>query len=1247
MPINKNPSDVKSGPGKRVPPKEVKPALEGVTGTPAFGTPGADITGTAQALQNWMRAQNDSTSAALAAHVTDTHNAHPASAISFESPDDLYDGNSLDDALGEIAGAIPPKPPTVGTVASWTTLTGVPDWGVLKLNDASLIDQGTLISTNNPREIFPYYYRPPTPAMDTAEGFEEVGWDQNSDYVWNSGLTNFVTLEGVGPGEAHAGGYTRPGAAPSEPVFRTTRLMFRRGVVDATYGKPGRLEATISGTLYPADQGVLALIHWPAGTGGGIPDIPDFLAQPLLDRCIAALVVGQGLLGAGCSSEVGDGDAGGIFDLGRDALEEYDPFAFPGRATGQYNLAEIHAGVDALNGVALKPPFDDFNATGVPGAVRDLNSTVPAAGQVRLGTDPQADEGTLSYGIPILGGDSTAYNPAPPAYTTSIPALAHLIVGNSIVQSVLGGDSNFFGYRLPYLKDYSTLKWTPQGVDPRTTREQFRFWDRKTPSTTTTKDGTDISAGLVTAGNYGDPFDEDYWPYQVARYRHEFLMPSIAATGEKDDIGTYWLIHFKKERDFEAFVRDGVMPWDATAPYEVWGISLVDTTDIEEDANVVNQETSTTVPAPQGVAPDYGYTAEPYHVLRDTMLQSPGLPALPGFDPQLDWAGGIVPVADNIMWVSGVAYFVPIAPLGGGGVAADTRFPLSMSVISNLPHGFFDTNYRTDPNTLTGIPGVAPAVISSPAPFFVGWASWAWDQEPGLPGQSSMNWVATVPAGVGPSDEIGIAVDNRLQRIEVPFTFISRDATLANRFTDADGPTETDQFHWNDHAAATDFTPYGDNAFPAFSRNLETRCFLRRPLNHTTPDTSTEPFSIPSGHGIKFNKVPDQTILYHSTRFNSTDLLGEFGNIQVLPIVYPPPGIPLAVFPQLSTSGKDTQERFLDEVYRYRTLFGPGIVTVPGAGYTAQAVASLNGPGMGGWFGGGIETPVQISIVTSVGAWELESWLRMSENVFPIGTWPTNFGLQVTGLPDRNPPLSEGNKYQVPSAGILQFPQQDFSVITLRPNFGDDTLGFPQPDYTGIPGPLTYTRCFDADFSRSGTPEGVVGDSHVYLRFDGIQLEDFEFVAPGPGAMNAADAGFALYLKVPGMTTWMDLGRVDGAGPSKQDATKDGAGCQVVGPHTLNGVDAETGYVYCQVKAHVGPAATLFKSLGTGVAGITGEVPVLVKIEANDGAVNYNLESLRTGTRTFSGVPEEGLPSGDVRGIIGARVIRPSAAESA
>jgi hypothetical protein len=189
-------------------------------------------------------------------------------------------------------------------------------------------------------------------------------------------------------------------------------------------------------------------------------------------------------------------------------------------------------------------------------------------------------------------------------------------------------------------------------------------------------------------------------------------------------------------------------------------------------------------------------------------------------------------------------------------------------------------------------------------------------------------------------------------------------------------------------------------------------------------------------------------------------------------------------------------------------------------------------------------------------------------------------------------------------------------------------------------------RAVDAAFSHSGSPLSVVGDTSVVLRIDGITLEDIRYLAPGPGGLT--DNRLVVEIKVPGLTTWMDVGRQDGGGPSKQDMFADGAGCMVVGNETYDFQDPVTGYMGCYVKVHLGPVASLFANTGAlsvytvgGDAG--GEVPLLLRVRMDVGVKDrYDLEHIYSGGGVFEVPRKPGASPNAVRGLFGIRLVHPT-----
>jgi len=240
--------------------------------------------------------------------------------------------------------------------------------------------------------------------------------------------------------------------------------------------------------------------------------------------------------------------------------------------------------------------------------------------------------------------------------------------------------------------------------------------------------------------------------------------------------------------------------------------------------------------------------------------------------------------------------------------------------------------------------------------------------------------------------------------------------------------------------------------------------------------------------------------------------------------------------------------------------------------------------------------------------------------------------------------------------GVLLHPQTNYTGY--YPLGGTHFVGA-QPDYSGagyINGVRYYIRALDLNFAHylhTTTPPGtskvrrLEGSSTFTLRLDGVTLENFAFSAPGPGKTNKT--GYSIMLKVPGLTTWMDAGRPDGAGPSKQDTLLDGAGCLVLGPDSYDFVDPVTKLVGCYIRINVGPMATLFRNTGTkggtytDTTGVTGETsanecPVLVRVGMDFFSRQFDLRFLYSGGSFFGGANPD-LAPGSVRGLVGISVV--------
>ena len=181
-----------------------------------------------------------------------------------------------------MGGLVPPRPPTVGNWKTYLDFVGIPDWGLLKLFDEDKIGQGFVHQDNKGYAVYPYYLSLDTKNWVDLPPNEERGADLSSDPMFNV-YDNVYSGGGNGEQGSHAGGFERGGN-----IIETFNVI--KGNVDEW--------CVISGSLFPADRGTLALFHIPAeGTLDSI-------------ECVAALNCGQGIED-GC-----DGETGGIWNYG-------------------------------------------------------------------------------------------------------------------------------------------------------------------------------------------------------------------------------------------------------------------------------------------------------------------------------------------------------------------------------------------------------------------------------------------------------------------------------------------------------------------------------------------------------------------------------------------------------------------------------------------------------------------------------------------------------------------------------------------------------------------------------------------------------------------------------------------------------------------------------------------------------------------------------------------------------------------
>lgn len=121
----------------------------------------------------------------LDAHVDNPTGAHAATAISVENTyDRYYLAPNVQGSLDELAALVPPTMGGVGSAGvAWlgSSNSGVPDWGILKLNDGALSFTGNVGADS--RWVYPYYYRAPICA--SGVGMTGTGLQTATDPTFN------------------------------------------------------------------------------------------------------------------------------------------------------------------------------------------------------------------------------------------------------------------------------------------------------------------------------------------------------------------------------------------------------------------------------------------------------------------------------------------------------------------------------------------------------------------------------------------------------------------------------------------------------------------------------------------------------------------------------------------------------------------------------------------------------------------------------------------------------------------------------------------------------------------------------------------------------------------------------------------------------------------------------------------------------------------------------------------------------
>jgi hypothetical protein len=1123
----------------------------------------------------------------LDAHVENPTGAHPASAISILDPYTRYFmGPNVEGALNELAALVPPPMGGVGSEGvAWlgSTNVGTPDWGILKLWDGILPFTGNTAA--NARAVYPYYYRAPVTA--SGYGLTGTGVEPATDPTFNVFDPGVPAYTGGGNGAVHAGFVTLTVGYP------TWRIL-------SAIAAPA---AVVSGIVSPSDRGVLALVKWPSTAE---PDpAPAGNVSDIQNRCVAALLLGKGILDNGCDGEPGGvfeessgstrafgdfknvADPGAPYDLTIDLsgiggpavpvvfsavvgapatpYEFTDPGGAPATAMQNFALAVntlfypgliyvepsgtnanvyVRVAGSVGNTVTLTSSVGGITATGCGGGVDAVSSPYNfpgrAAGQYHL------DE--IHTGSSVTLGADPFFNPAagqvrlltdPAAVTFSPATVAGGLPIFGATNSAIGTSTSVPG--LPfnvgggtagnffaYRLPYLKDYSVASGLIYTPVAEKTRFTTKLAPA----------SAGALTqAGDYDD-FTTDFWAYQIARYRHRFDLALGAAATRAD--GNYALVHFKKEAYFEAYVRDGIVP----ASDQLWSVNLVQWTGNVAPYDLL-ENLVTSVPGASAANP-----VNRSEIFEDNNGAAPIAPAASSFT--ITETGAL-----TTMFSSGIEYYVPIE------VTTVNDPNIDITALSFTYNGVFNRGYRSHDTVPVAGPlsGDNRAYALNQNLLFVSLASFSFEGTETVPPTSTIitgsPGVTTFPAGLG---------EIRRQRVEFGYA----DLTPAATVDPAVGDTASYNFVAPGFGKGINFT--GDPNYPVFTTDAKVRLFLRRPL---VVDGVTG-YSQPSA-GATVPNSSGNTVLYHSMQEGTATIKVPYGN----------PSNPVL---RGVSNAKDTEELFLDEIYRYPedwTPLGPPDAT------------QLQGPGL--TFGPApISVPVRPDAAIGYDGWYLQNLhLSQLDNV----TANLSNALQVAGFPPRDPSYQEGLTSPFPSRGVLIYPQTDFSA-----SHSPTQAAGAASDYSVLTGDRVYIRAFDAGAANAGL-------ATVKFRLWGVDLTDFQYTPlTGPGA-----TGMAVLVKVPGLTTWLDAGRSDGAGPSKQDIALDGAGCLLA---STVATDTVSQIRYTDITLNLAPAALFING--------EGKCPVLVKVILKDNATGKALN--------FANVAETAATS-SCRGLVGIDIL--------
>ena len=1161
MPRTNNPSDLTTGGGSATPGSVSQSALAPSDVGPVSGT--------------------------LDAHVQNPSGAHPASAISVQDPFARYFlGPNAQGGFDELAALVPPSMGGIGSAGvPWlgSANTGVPDWGILKLHDGAVTFTGN--TGADPHEVYPYYYR--APVDSSGVGLTGTGMEPITDPVFN---LSDGTYTGGGEGLSHAAFITIPmgGGGPiGYPSWRVLSAIANPAVV-------------VSGIVSPADRGVLALVRWPTGLEP-TPAAPAASVADVQARCIAALLLGKGVSDNGC-----DGTPGGVF------VEGSGPTFAVGSMTFLNNVAAgdtVTLDLTALPGGPATATV--FTATaGAPttplefqtggGAVTTGDNLALALNRLFLpGVLATLSDGAggLDIRVQVAGtvGNlvtfSTTANPlnltvVSPSGGTTVTASPYNFPGRASGQFNL--DSLHTGLGL----GAATPVYNPAAGQVRVLTDPAAV----TFSPATTPGGLPIFGATTSA--IGATTVVPWLPYDLGggtdgnffAYRLPYLKDYDSATGI-----VYTPAAERSQFTTTAAIGPALIPtlgqagnyYDFTADFWAFQIARY-------------RHRFELEPSPVGALTRLDDNYAIVHFKKEAYFEAYVVDGVVPTQDQLysvnlvSWVGDVPPYLQLTNLVtstttSSVANMVNRAEIYEDADGAT-------AVVSVGPNNYtLDTATVGDTTFYSGVPYLVPVdrtTVADPSiaitgltfdftglfdnsyrshdkvpvagPLAVDNRRSAVNQNPAFLSLSSYSYegdespVASTIATGTPlfPAELG---EIRRQRIELGYADMTNPVTL--------DPAAID------HALYTFAPPVGlsngifftgDFKSPSFTRDARVRLVFRRPLIVNGSGFSTPSvFDLPRDTGV--------TVLYHSMREGSASTGVWFGN----------PDDPALV---TYDDTKDIEEKFLDEVYRYPEDWTP---------LAAPDATQLQGPGLP--FG-----PVAIQVPVRPGTAPYTGWYGLTLHLSALDNATTNLdnALQVAGLPARNPNITEGLNAPFQSSGVLVYPKTNYSA-------GHDPVG---PNYSVLTGDRVFVRAFDAGASNQGA-------STVTIRFWGVDFTDFQYVGPGPGGV-----GMAVMVKVPGLTTWMDAGRLDGAGPSKQDIALDGAGCL---SSVVTGDDVSTQLHYTDVTVNLGPA-TLFLN-----AEVPQRCPVLVKVVIKDNAtgktLNWSNVAATAATNTCRGLVGIGI----------------------